>query len=336
METTTVSPPADLTPEQAQQIALRITGQLKQVIVGQDEILRLLLAGLFCNGHCLLIGVPGLAKTLLVRSLAQVLHLGFKRIQFTPDLMPADIIGSELLKDRAGKLEFEFHNGPVFTNLLLADEINRTPPKTQSALLEAMQERLVTVAGETRELPDPFLVVATQNPIEQEGTYPLPEAQLDRFMFSLHLDYPEREEEVEIVRRTTYGDLSQIEASVTREEVLAMQRLVRALPVSPHVLNYAVDLSVATRPNRADAPAAARDYVEWGAGPRASQSLILGAKAVALLKGKAAPETADVREVALPVLQHRVVTNYRATGANLKAPDVVRQLLECVKERSYA
>jgi MoxR-like ATPase len=336
MQTLEVLPTFDLTPEQAREVVQRVTGQLREVIVGQEEIIRLLLACLFCNGHCLLIGVPGLAKTLLVRSLAEVLHLGFRRIQFTPDLMPADIIGSELLKDRAGTLEFEFHQGPVFTSLLLADEINRTPPKTQSALLEAMQERKVTVAGETRLLPDPFLVVATQNPIEQEGTYPLPEAQLDRFMFSLHLDYPRREEEVEIVRRTTYEAMATIRACVTREEVLAVQRLVRSLPVSDHVVNYAVDLSIATRPGRQEMHPVTRDYIEWGAGPRASQCLVLGAKAVALLRGRTAPETSDVREVALPVMQHRVITNYRATGANLKSTDVLRMLLETVKERTYS
>ncbi|HEV7405674.1 MAG TPA: MoxR family ATPase [Chthoniobacteraceae bacterium] len=318
----------------AQAVFERIKAELRKLIVGQDEIVRLLLVSLFAKGHCLLIGVPGLAKTLLVKSLAEVIGLPFKRIQFTPDLMPADIIGSELLKDMGGRLEFEFQYGPVFTSLLLADEINRTPPKTQSALLEAMQERAVTVAGHSRVLPDPFLVVATQNPIEQEGTYPLPEAQLDRFMFSLNLDYPGKDEEMELVRRTTLGDLPLLASVVTREEILDVQRLVRAVPVSDHVLEYAVEMARATR-SATSTSAAAKDYLEWGAGPRASQYLILGAKALALMDGRAAPETSDVREVALPVLQHRVVTSYRATGAGLKARDVLGKLLETVKEPDY-
>src|SRR4051812_31626515 len=230
----------------ARDVCDRIRGELGRMIVAQDEIVRLLLASLFAKGHCLLIGVPGLAKTLLVKSLAEVIGLPFKRIQFTPDLMPADIIGSELLKDMGGRLEFEFQYGPVFTSLLLADEINRTPPKTQSALLEAMQERAVTVAGHSRALPDPFLVVATQNPIEQEGTYPLPEAQLDRFMFSLNLDYPAMEEELELVRRTTLGELPVLAPVISREEILEVQRLVRAVPVSEHVLAYAVEMARAT------------------------------------------------------------------------------------------
>jgi MoxR-like ATPase len=272
---------------------------------------------------------------LLVKSLAEVLGLGFKRIQFTPDLMPADIIGSELLKDTSGKLEFEYQHGPVFTNLLLADEINRTPPKTQSALLEAMQERRVTVAGQTRPLPDPFTVVATQNPIEQEGTYPLPEAQLDRFMLSLYLDYPAKADEIAIVERTTFGEMPALEPVVSREEILRVQELVRAVPVSAHVLSYAVDIAASTRPALAGAPQAAREYVEWGAGPRASQYLVLGAKALALLDGRATPEASDVRAIASSVLRHRIVTNYRATGAGLKAHDVLKTLLGAIKEPAY-
>ena len=326
---------AAVSPDLAKDVADRITRELRKVIVGQDEIIKLLLVSLFSRGHCLLIGVPGLAKTLLVKSLADVLGLGFKRIQFTPDLMPADIIGSELLKDSSGKLEFEYQQGPVFTNLLLADEINRTPPKTQSALLEAMQERMVTVAGQTRPLPEPFVVVATQNPIEQEGTYPLPAAQLDRFMLSLYLDYPTKADEVEVVRRTTYGETPTLAAAVSREEILDVQRLVRAVPVSDHVMNYAVDIAAATRSSRDGAPQAARDFIEWGAGPRASQFLVLGAKALALLDGRAAPETHDVRAIAGSVLRHRIVTNYRATGAGLKAQDVLKTLLGGIKEPSY-
>jgi MoxR-like ATPase len=271
-----------------------------------------------------------------VRSLAETLQLTFKRIQFTPDLMPSDIIGSELLQERDRKLEFEYVAGPVFANLLLADEVNRTPPKTQSALLEAMQEHKVTVAGASRALPDPFLVVATQNPIEQEGTYPLPEAQLDRFMFSLHLDYPEHADEVEIVKRTTLRTPPALAPVVTLEDILAVQQLVLAAPVADHIIDYAVRLAAATRPSANGAtPQITRDFVEWGAGPRASQYLILGAKALALLAGRLAPEIEDVRAVAMPVLQHRVITNYRATGANKKARDVVSELLKAVQEKNY-
>jgi MoxR-like ATPase len=325
----------ELSPQAVKDVYGRITAELGKIMVGQETIIRLLLVSLFARGHCLLIGVPGLAKTLLVRSLAETLTLSFKRIQFTPDLMPSDIIGSELLQERDRKLEFEYFAGPIFANLLLADEVNRTPPKTQSALLEAMQEHKVTVAGATRPLPDPFLVVATQNPIEQEGTYPLPEAQLDRFMFSLHLDYPAHEEEVEIVRRTTLRMAEQLGAVVSLEQILAAQQLVLAAPVSDHVIDYAVRLAAATRPNSAQAPQITRDFVEWGAGPRASQYLILGAKALALLGGKIAAETADVREVALPVLQHRVITNYRATGAGKKSRDIITELLTQVQEKNY-
>ena len=313
----------------------RITQELNKVIVGQEQIVRLLMVSLFARGHCLLVGVPGLAKTLIVRTLSEILQLSFRRIQFTPDLMPADIIGSEILQERERRLEFEYQPGPIFANLILADEINRTPPKTQAALLEAMQEHKVTVAGQSRALPDPFLVVATQNPIEQEGTYPLPEAQLDRFMFSLYLDYPARAEEMEIVKRTTFQEKSTLVPTIVAEDLLRVQRLVLAAPVSDHVIDYAVSLAAATRPGYADSPQPARDFVEWGAGPRASQYLILGAKALALLKGKISPETADVREVALPVLQHRVITNYRATGAGKKSRDIVQSILADVREKSY-
>ncbi len=326
---------AETTPQSVREVYQRITQDVGKVIVGQDQIVRLLLVSLFSRGHCLLVGVPGLAKTLLVKTLADVLHLSFKRIQFTPDLMPADIVGSELLQERERRLEFEYQPGPIFANLLLADEINRTPPKTQSALLEAMQERKVTVGGKSRPLPDPFLVVATQNPIEQEGTYPLPEAQLDRFMFSLYLDYPKKDEEMEIVRRTTLRELPTLTPTVTAEEIMEVQRLVLAAPVSDHVIDYAVELVTATRPNRVGAAPAARDYIEWGAGPRASQYLILGAKALALIKGKVAPETEEVREAAFPVLQHRIITNYRATGAGKKPRDILESLMKLVQEKAY-
>ena len=326
---------SELSPQAVRVAFERITAELGKVMVGQEQIIRLLLVSLFSRGHCLLVGVPGLAKTLLVRSLAETLQLSFKRIQFTPDLMPSDILGSELLQERDRKLEFEYFAGPIFANLLLADEVNRTPPKTQSALLEAMQERRVTVAGASRDLPDPFLVVATQNPIEQEGTYPLPEAQLDRFMFSLNLDYPEHADEVEIVKRTTLRVPPQLAPVVSLDDILAVQRLVLAAPVADHIIDYAVRLAAATRPGHAEAPQITRDFVEWGAGPRASQYLILGAKALALLDGKVAPETDDVRAVALPVLQHRVITNYRATGAGRKSRDIVMELLQTVQERTY-
>jgi MoxR-like ATPase len=325
----------DLTPADAQSIFEALRTEIGKVIVGQDEIVTRLLAALFANGHCLLIGVPGLAKTLLVRSLAGTLGMGFNRIQFTPDLMPGDILGSELLRDEGGRLEFEFQHGPVFTNLLLADEINRTPPKTQSALLEAMQERRVTLARQTRELPSPFLVVATQNPIEHEGTYPLPEAQLDRFMFSLRLEYPAHEEEVEIVRRTTMGEEAGLQPVTDAASLLALQRLVRAMPVSDHVLNYAVSLASATRASVEKPNATAKNYIEWGAGPRASQYLILGAKALALLQGKATPEAEDVRTAAVSVLPHRIVPNYRATGEGLNAHTLVEQMVKSVAEPKY-
>ncbi len=325
----------EISPREVNELYGRITRELGRVIVGQEQVVKLLLVSLFARGHCLLVGVPGLAKTLIVRTLSQILQLSFKRIQFTPDLMPSDIIGSEVLQERDRRLEDQYKPGPVFANLILADEINRTPPKTQAALLEAMQERKVTVGGQSRPLPDPFLVVATQNPIEQEGTYPLPEAQLDRFMFSLYLDYPGKAEESEVVKRTTLRELPSLAPTVGAEDLLRVQRLVLAAPVSDHVVDYAVSLAVATRPGSADSLQVARDYVEWGAGPRASQYLILGAKALALLDGKVTPETADVRAVAPHVLQHRVITNYRATGAGKKSRDIVRSVIEQVRELAY-
>ena len=325
----------EISPREVGELYARITQELNKVIVGQEQIVRLLLASLFARGHCLLVGVPGLAKTLIVRTLAEILHLSFKRIQFTPDLMPSDIIGSEMLQERERRLEYDYKPGPVFANLILADEVNRTPPKTQAALLEAMQEHKVTVGGQSRALPDPFLVVATQNPIEQEGTYPLPEAQLDRFMFSLYLDYPAKAEEIEIVKRTTLRELPKLTPTVAAEDLLRVQQLVLAAPVSDHVIDYAVSLAAATRPNVEGTPQVAKDFVEWGAGPRASQYLILGAKALALLNGRISPETADVREVAMSVLQHRVIANYRATGAGKKSRDIVLGILTEVREQSY-
>ena len=328
-------PSADLDPALVHDVTQRLRGELGKSIAGQQEVIDTLMLSLFCHGHCLLVGVPGLAKTLLVRSLAQTLGLQFSRIQFTPDLMPGDILGSEILHERSGGIEFDFQLGPIFTNLLLADEINRTPPKTQSALLEAMQEHHVTVARETRALPDPFLVVATQNPIEHEGTYPLPEAQLDRFMFSINVGYPGKEVEVEIVRRTTAGEQPKPQSVVTREELLAVGEIVRAVPIADHVLRYAVDLAEATRAGEAGASQAARDYIEWGAGPRASQYRVLGAKALALMSGKSAPETEQVRQVAPYVLAHRIVPNYRATGEGHKPLDLVRMVVGQTPEPNY-
>ncbi|MEN9361547.1 MAG: hypothetical protein RL095_3082 [Verrucomicrobiota bacterium] len=320
-----------MNPEQAIAHCAAIRRELAKSVIGQEEIVQQLLASLLARGHCLLVGVPGLAKTLLVRSLAQTLGVDFNRIQFTPDLMPADIIGSEVVREQAGRLEFEFRPGPVFTSLLLADEINRTPPKTQSSLLEAMQERRVTVAGKTRDLPSPFLVVATQNPIEQEGTYPLPEAQLDRFMFCLHLDYPTPAEEREVVRRTTSGVEQTPFRVIGAEEILALQALVHDMPVPDPVLDAAVKLAGATRPASPGAAACAKEFLQWGAGPRASQCLVLGAKANALLEGRVVPELRDVRAVAPAVLAHRVVLNYKATGQGITQAGLIKRLLEEVR-----
>jgi len=330
---TSTEPPLD--PELVHDVYARLREEIGKVIAGQEHVVNTLLLSLFCQGHCLLIGVPGLAKTLLARSLASSLGLNFNRIQFTPDLMPGDILGSEILHQRQGEVEFEFQLGPVFTNLLLADEINRTPPKTQSALLEAMQERKVTVAGKSRPLDNPFLVVATQNPIEHEGTYPLPEAQLDRFMFSIHLSYPGKEIEAEIVRRTTQNKDVTLNSVVEKDEILQVEKIIRAVPVADHVVNYAVELSHATRPKEEGTSEVAKQYIEWGAGPRASQYLVLGAKALALMGGRSAPETRHIREVAPFVFSHRIVPNYRATGEGLTAADLAAQLLDEVKEPNY-
>lgn len=316
-------------------VTKRLQSEIAKVIAGQENVIKALMLALFCQGHCLLIGVPGLAKTLLVRSLAQSLGLQFSRIQFTPDLMPSDILGSEILHERSGAIEFDFRLGPIFANLLLADEINRTPPKTQSALLEAMQERHVTVARKTRELPSPFLVVATQNPIEHEGTYPLPEAQLDRFMFSINVGYPGAEIEVEIVRRTTQDSQPEPSPVVSGNDLKKVEQIVRAVPVADHVVRYAVALASATRPGEPGAVQAASDYIEWGAGPRASQYLTLGAKALALMSGMSAPETEQIRSVAPFVLAHRIIPNYRATGEGMRTIDIAAKILEQTPEPNY-
>ena len=306
-----------------------IRDQIRKRIVGQDDVVDLLLIALFANGHSLYVGVPGLAKTLLVQTLAAALDLSFRRIQFTPDLMPADITGTEVLEeDRgSGRRSFRFIPGPLFANLLLADEINRTPPKTQAALLQAMQEYKVTAGGKTHKVEPPFLVFATQNPIEQEGTYPLPEAQLDRFMFQVTVDYPDEEEEVSIVRSTTSGAPADVEKVLSPERIVELQKLVRRVPAAESVVRYAVRLSRCTRP--ADgAPEIVRQWVRWGAGPRASQYLTLGAKARAILHGRYAATIDDVRAVARPVLQHRLITNFHAEAEGIAVNDVIGQLLE--------
>ncbi|MHB2150029.1 AAA family ATPase [Calditrichota bacterium LG25] len=306
-----------------------IQKELGRIIVGQQDIIEQLLIALFARGHCLLIGVPGLAKTLLIKTLGEVLDLKFSRIQFTPDLMPSDITGTEILEEdkTTGQKAFRFIKGPVFANIVLADEINRTPPKTQSALLEAMQEYRVTAAGHTFELDLPFFVLATQNPIEQEGTYPLPEAQLDRFMFSLWLDYPTFEQEVEIVKRTTIEDVQSLTPVVRKQDILEFQKLVRKVPVADNVVEFTVKLVNLTRPG-ADSDEKINEWIRWGAGPRASQNLILGAKVRALLHNRFTPEIEDVRKLALPVLRHRLVTSYSAEAEGVGAREIIDYLLQ--------
>ncbi len=301
-----------------------LRSEVARVIVGQDEVVKNILISVFSDGHSLLIGVPGLAKTLMVHTIAEVLDLSFSRIQFTPDLMPSDIIGSEILDENR---TFRFNRGPVFSNIILADEINRTPPKTQSALLEAMQERSVTVAGKKHKLDLPFFVLATQNPIEQEGTYPLPEAQLDRFMFSIHLDYPSYEEEINVVKSTTTGTKVTLEKKLTATEILYFQQLIRKIPIADNVLEYAVKLVNSTRPNRPGSSAMVNNYIGWGAGPRASQYLVLGAKCHAAVNGKFSPDVEDVKAVALPILRHRVFKNYKAEAEGLSIDKIIGDLL---------
>ncbi len=298
--------------------------EIGKVIVGQDETVRLLLTAIFCQGHCLLVGVPGLAKTLLIQTIANALDLSFNRIQFTPDLMPSDILGSETLDNERN---FRFIRGPVFANIILADEINRTPPKTQSALLEAMQEYAVTVAGQKHALSRPFFVLATQNPIEQEGTYPLPEAQLDRFMFMVYLDYPSFQEELNIVKSTTTDNRPVVNKVISAAEIEAFQHLVRRVPVTDNVIEYAVKLVHKTRPGGELANADTKNYLEWGAGPRASQNLILAAKCNALINGKYSPDIEDVKAVALPILRHRIVRNFKAEAEGISVNEIVKRLV---------
>ncbi|MEL6389264.1 MAG: AAA family ATPase [Bacteroidota bacterium] len=301
-----------------------LTSEIGKVIVGQEEVVKSVLISMFSNGHSLLVGVPGLAKTLLVSTIAEVLDLDFKRIQFTPDLMPSDITGSEVLDDNR---QFKFNKGPLFANIVLADEINRTPPKTQAALLEAMQERSVTVAGERFILPKPFFVLATQNPIEQEGTYPLPEAQLDRFMFNIPLTYPTYEQEVQVVKNTTSTHKAELENVLTAEQILFFQDLIRKVPVSDNVLEYAVSLASKTRPGTERAADVVNKYIGWGAGPRASQYLLLGAKCHAAIEGKYSPDIADVKHIANNILRHRIVRNYKAEAEGISEENIIEQLL---------
>ena len=308
-------------------------GEIRKVIIGQDRVVEEVLIALFARGHCLLVGVPGLAKTLLISTLAEILDLEFNRIQFTPDLMPSDITGTDILQEdpSTGRRQFQFLKGPIFTNILLADEINRTPPKTQAALLQSMQEYKVTAGGTTFPLDLPFFVLATQNPIEQEGTYPLPEAQLDRFMLNIEIGYPDFDDEVQIVLQTTSNEKPSPRKVMEGAAILRYQELVRRVPVSPFVVSYAVALSQNSRPQNDDAPQFVRDYVEWGAGPRASQYLILGAKARTILQGRYAVSIEDIQALAPSVLRHRVVPNYKAQGEGLSSVDIIQRLLSEVK-----
>ncbi|MFY7970437.1 MAG: AAA family ATPase [Flavobacteriales bacterium] len=298
--------------------------EIRKVIVGQDEVVKNVIISVFGNGHCLLVGVPGLAKTLLVNTIAKSLGLTFNRIQFTPDLMPSDIIGSEILDESR---HFKFVKGPLFSNIILADEINRTPPKTQSALLEAMQERRVTASGHTYDLPSPFFVLATQNPIEQEGTYPLPEAQLDRFMLNIWLDYPSFADEVQIVKNTTSNIQVDIQPVISGQEILFYQQLIRKMPVADNVIEYAVKLVGKTRPEGELAPDMVKQFLAWGAGPRASQNLVVAAKCHAALNGKYSPDIEDVKAVAIPILRHRIVRNYKAEAEGYTVEKIVKELL---------
>jgi MoxR-like ATPase len=318
--------------EELQRAHARILAEMKKVIVGQEAVIEQMLITLLANGHCLLVGVPGLAKTLMVSTLARILSLRFNRIQFTPDLMPSDITGTDIIEEEAGtgRRGFKFIRGPIFANVLLADEINRTPPKTQAALLQAMQEREVTAGGETYRLEPPFFVLATQNPIEMEGTYPLPEAQLDRFMLNIQVDYPDADDEARIVESTTSAYEASLDRILSGEEIMRLQSLVRRVPVADHVVRYAVRLARWSRPAEPAAPDFVREWVSWGAGPRASQYLILASKTRAVLGGRFTPEVDDVKAVALAVLRHRLVTSFNAEADGITAPEIVRRLAEAV------
>lgn len=314
--------------EQLNKKVTEIKSEIAKVIVGQDEIINQLIISLLSRGHCLLVGVPGLAKTLLIKTLAEVMDLKFSRIQFTPDLMPSDITGTEILEEDLAtkKRNFRFISGPIFANIILADEINRTPPKTQAALLEAMQEHKVTAAGQTYQLPEPFFVLATQNPIEQEGTYPLPEAQLDRFMFNLWLDYPSVDEEIKVVQTTTSEYKATLKKVVSANELIAFQDLVRKVPVALNVIEFAVKVSNMTRPTNGNAPKYVKDWVTWGAGPRASQYLVMAAKTRAIIQGRFTPNIDDVKASMLPVLRHRIITNFSAEAEGITSVDVIKRV----------
>jgi MoxR-like ATPase len=318
---------------QFSQARVQMVEQLRRAVVGQAEVIEQILAAVFTRGHCLLVGVPGLAKTLMVSSISQILDVSFKRIQFTPDLMPSDITGTTVLDEtEAGRREFRFVKGPIFANILLADEINRTPPKTQAALLQAMQEREVTAGQDTYKLPDPFFVIATQNPIEQEGTYPLPEAQLDRFMFNIKVDYPSFDEEKRILELATREEAQELTKALSGRAILNMQKLVRSVPVGDYVRDYVARLVRATRPKDPTAPAFVKKMVDWGAGPRAGIFLIQGAKAMAAMDGRFSVWVSDVQKVAIPVLRHRISTNFQAQAEGKTSEDVIQQLLETVAE----
>ncbi|HRP92266.1 MAG TPA: AAA family ATPase [Ignavibacteriaceae bacterium] len=314
--------------EQLNKKVTEIKSEIAKVIVGQDEIINQLIISLLSRGHCLLVGVPGLAKTLLIKTLAEVMDLKFSRIQFTPDLMPSDITGTEILEEDlvTKKRNFRFISGPIFANIILADEINRTPPKTQAALLEAMQEHKVTAAAQTYQLPEPFFVLATQNPIEQEGTYPLPEAQLDRFMFNLWLDYPSVDEEIKVVQTTTSEYKATLKKVVSANELIAFQDLVRKVPVALNVIEFAVKVSNMTRPSNGNAPKYVKDWVTWGAGPRASQYLVMAAKTRAIIQGRFTPNIDDVKASMLPVLRHRIITNFSAEAEGIASVDVIKRV----------
>jgi MoxR-like ATPase len=309
-----------------------IVDQLRRVIVGQAEVIEQIMAAIFTRGHCLLVGVPGLAKTLMVSSISQILDISFKRIQFTPDLMPSDITGTTVLDEQDGRREFRFVHGPIFASIILADEINRTPPKTQAALLQAMQERQVTVGQETYNLPDPFFVIATQNPIEQEGTYPLPEAQLDRFMFNIKVDYPSVDEEKRILATTTKDETPELTKVLSGKAILNMQKLIKNVPVGDYVIDFVTRLVRATRPQKPEAPDFVKKMVDWGAGPRAGQFLILGGKAMAAMDGRFSVAIDDIKKVAVPVLRHRISTNFQAQAEGKTSEDIIQQLLATVGE----
>ncbi len=314
--------------EQLNKKVAEIKSEIAKVIVGQDEIINQLIISLLSRGHCLLVGVPGLAKTLLIKTLAEVMDLKFSRIQFTPDLMPSDITGTEILEEDLAtkKRNFRFISGPIFANIILADEINRTPPKTQAALLEAMQEHKVTAAGQTYQLPEPFFVLATQNPIEQEGTYPLPEAQLDRFMFNLWLEYPSVEEEIKVVQTTTSEYKPTLNKVVSSDELIVFQDLVRKVPVAPNVIEFAVKVSNMTRPINGNAPKYVKEWVTWGAGPRASQYLVMAAKTRSIIQGRFTPNIDDIKASMLPVLRHRIITNFSAEAEGISSIDVIKRV----------